>query len=252
MCYIALLKAAAIGVVGIGVGMKFRDKIKSGIRQSVRLIRETKNAYQEGEKSVDSRANAKQKDLPMKPDATDTSRVPSTSCRSDSYAEDLSRLKGDIAVLERENGELKRECESLRLKLEEAQGKVEVSFPRLVKRLYLLSESPEIKAILEENGLSLYADFSGFGDGFMRIRNESVAEATLVRPALVRGDDLIEPGIVHVPINEAGAEPPRSLRNQVESSEIVSAVSVAVDEDAKLVSETEHKENFHDDFVVSR
>lgn len=250
MCFITLLKAVAIGGAGMGVGMAFGDKIKSGIRRGVRLIRETKNAYHEGEMSVDLGANAKRIDLPIK-DATEA--------RHTSYPipddEEISRMKEGLALLERENGVLKRECESLRLKLEEAQGKIEVLFPKLVKRLYLMFERPEIKAVLEENGLSLYTDFSNFSDGFMRIKNESVTRATLVRPALVRGDDLIEPGIVHVPINEAGAEPPivaqsgLDATNKVGDPEEVSRGSREVRKEAKTDGATNDM-NFHDDFVV--
>jgi len=163
---------------------------------------------------------------------------------------EIFKLKDRVVALERENGILKRENEVLRVKLDETQCKIEVSFPKLVKRLYLMSSNPEIKAILEENGLSFYTNFADFQDGFMRIRNESVTEAVLVRAALVRNNDLVEPGIVHVPMSEAGAAPPRSPCNQGVPTENASVESLAACEGAKPEPEIDDKENFRDDFVV--
>jgi len=197
------------------------------------------------EMPVDSDCVTKKSDINAR-----RSKQSSAASVVDAEDTEIFKLKDRVVALERENGILKRENEVLRVKLDETQCKIEVSFPKLVKRLYLMSSNPEIKAILEENGLSFYTNFADFQDGFMRIRNESVTEAVLVRAALVRNNDLVEPGIVHVPMSEAGAAPPRSPCNQGVPTENASVESLAACEGAKPEPEIDDKENFRDDFVV--
>lgn len=209
MCVVTLIKAVAVGIAGIGVGMAWKEDIERSVKAIGTFLHKTKKAYRDGEaegysisspESCDGGLNVKT----VNPDNEDEN----------------SELKGRLVAAERECGALKRECESLRLKLDEAKGRIEVSFPKLVKRLYLMSDQSDIKDILEENGLSLCTDFRSFTDGFMRIKNESVLDITLVRPALVRGDDLVMAGIVHVPMNEDGAEPPKKELGKTESTTV--------------------------------
>ena len=174
MCYITLIKAATVCITGIGVGMAFKNQItnlgKSAVNGLQNLCRKTQKAYHEGERSVNLGGDVREEDLPHESD--ETRRASVKTIRSDND-EQISRLKEKLAVVERENGVLKRECESMRLKLE---VKIEEQFSKLIKRLHRISEQPEIKAILEEAGLSLYTDFHSFSDGFMRIKDESVKE----------------------------------------------------------------------------
>jgi len=134
-----------------------------------------------------------------------------TGCKTESQAvkDEIVQLKDRIVELERERSVLTGECSRLQGEIQE-RGRLEVAFPKLVKRLHRLSDIPEIQKILAENGLTLDSDFAGFSDGFMRVRNAHATQATLARPALVHGDDLVEPGIVFVPLGEPGAEPPKS------------------------------------------
>lgn len=186
--------------------MALKDKITNGARRLGRFWHKAASAYQEGEAAADLEH--------------ETRRVPHIESEARAFSEVGSHpvereiterldLKGCIADAEREIARLKRECENLRLKLEDSKGKLEVSFPGLVKRLCRMLDNPEIRDILKENGLSLCSDFEKFTDGFMRVKNESIVCATLMRPALVRGEYLVEPGIVHVPMCEDGAEPPK-------------------------------------------
>lgn len=230
MTFLGLIKVAVAVAGGMVVGVMMKQR---GMRR-------------DKEMPVDSGCVTKQSDINAR-----RSKQSSAASVVDAEDTEIFKLKDRVVALERENGILKRENEVLRVKLDETQCKIEVSFPKLVKRLYLMSGNPEIKAILEENGLSFYTNFADFQDGFMRIRNESVTEAVLVRAALVRGDDLVEPGIVYVPMSEAGAAPPISLRDDVESATgIVSVEPISADENTKAASIVEDNENFHDDFVV--
>ena len=227
MTFLGLIKVAVAVAGGMVVGVMMKQR---GMRR-------------DKEMPVDSDCVTKQSDI--------NARRSEQSSVVDAEDTEIFKLKDRVVALERENGILKRENEVLRVKLDETQCKIEVSFPKLVKRLYLMSGNPEIKAILEENGLSFYTNFADFQDGFMRIRNESATEAVLVRAALVRGDDLVEPGIVHVPMSEAGAALPISLRDDVESATgIVSVEPISAHENTKAASIVEDNENFHDDFVV--
>ena len=222
--------------------MVLKDRVANGVKRGMDFFKEIKDGFYEGEMSADS-------DCVTKRPGINAERSEQSSV-VDAEDMEIFKLKDRVVALERENGRLKRDNEVLRVKLDEVQGKIEVSFPKLVKRLYCMSCNPEIKAILEENGLSFYTNFADFPDGFMRIKNGTVTEAVLVRAALVRGDDLGEPGIVHVPMIEAGAAAPKSALNQVEATEIASAESLGVNECAMPEFEKERKENFHDDFVV--
>ena len=241
MTFLGLIKVIVAFVGGIGVGMALKDRVANGVKRGMDFFKEIKDGFYEGEMSADS-------DCVTKRPGVNAGRSEQSSV-VDAKDTKSSKLEERVVALERENGSLKRKNEALVVNLAETH-KIEVSFPKLVKRLYLMSGNPEIKAILEENGLSFYTNFADFQDGFMRIRNESVTEAVLVRAALVRGDDLVEPGIVHVPMSEAGAAAPKSALNQVEATEIASAESLGVNECAMPEFEKERKENFHDDFVV--
>ena len=168
--------------------------------------------FDEGEREAlgpEAAGASSQADRPE--DSSSKARTEPTGCKTESQADkdEIVRLKDRIVVLERERSVLTGECSRLQSELHE-RDRLEVAFPKLVKRLHRLSNMPEIQKILAENGLTLDSDFAGFSDGFMRVRNEDVTQATLERPALVRGDDLVEPGIVLVPLGEPGAEPPKS------------------------------------------
>lgn len=245
MTFLGLIKVIVAFVGGIGVGMALKDRVANGVKRGMDFFKEIKDGFYEGEMSADSDCVTK------RPGINDgRSEQVSEASVVDAKDTEIFKLKDRVVALERENGRLKRDNEVLRVKLDEVQGKIEVSFPKLVKRLYCMSCNPEIKAILEENGLSFYTNFADFPDGFMRIKNGTVTEAVLVRAALVRGDDLVEPGIVHVPMSEAGAAAPKSSCNQGVPTENASVESLAACEGAKPEPEIDDKENFCDDFVV--
>lgn len=242
MTFLGLIKVIVAFVGGIGVGMALKDRVANGVKRGMDFFKEIKDGFYEGEMSADS-------DCVTKRPGINAGRSEQSSV-VDAEDTEIFKLKARVVALERENGILKRDNEDFRGRLDEGQSKIEVSFPKLVKRLYLMSDNPDLKAILEENGLSFYTNFADFPDGFMRIKNGTVTEAVLVRAALVRGDDLVEPGIVHVPMSEAGAAAPKSPCNQGVPTENASVESLAACEGAKPEPEIDDKENFRDDFVV--
>ena len=173
-----------------------------------------KKPYKEGEKESssqgpDAAGPSPQADQPEASSSKPRTEPSGDKAESQTLEDEIARLKDRIVELERERSVLMGECSCLQGEIRERE-RLEVAFPKLVKRLHRLSDMPEIQKILAENGLTLDSDFASFSDGFMRVRNEGVTQATLERPALVRADDLVEPGIVLVPLGEPGAEPPKS------------------------------------------
>ena len=176
------------------------------------LVQVCKKNYHEGEREAQGAEAAGASPQANQPEAS-SSKAPAepTGGEAESQAakEEIVRLNNRIVELERERSVLTGECSRLQGEIQERE-RLEVAFSKLVKRLHRLCDMPEIQKIFAENGLTLDSDFANFADGFMRVRNEGVTQATLERPALVRGDDLIEPGIVLVPLGEPGTEPPKS------------------------------------------
>ena len=205
------------------------DLLKGVVQGASNFWNDCKKKFHEGEKESSSQGEAAaQADQPEA--SSSKARTESTAGKAETSSskartepsgdkaesqapeDEVARLKDRIVELERERSVLTGECSRLQDEIHE-RDRLEVAFPKLVKRLHRLSNMPEIEKILAENGLTLDSDFAGFSDGFMRVRNEDVTQATLERPALVRGDDLVEPGIVLVPLGEPGAEPPKAEDN---------------------------------------
>ena len=191
------------------------ELLSNGMKRVSNLGRDCKKGYQEGVREARGPEAAGASPPADRPEDS-SSKAPTEpsggETGSQAVKDEIVRLKDRIVELERERSVLTGECSRLQDEIHE-RDRLEVAFPKLVKRLHRLSNMPEIQKILAENGLTLDSDFAGFSDGFMRVRNEDVTQATLERPALVRGDDLVEPGIVLVPLGEPGAEPPKSEDN---------------------------------------
>jgi len=196
--------------------LKSGMKVLSSMTQLVSdKVKDCKKEYDEGvreSQGPEAAGTSPQADQPETSSSKARTEPSGDKAESQAPEDEVARLKDRIVELERERSVLTGECSRLQDEIHE-RDRLEVAFPKLVKRLHRLSNMPEIQKILAENGLTLDSDFAGFSDGFMRVRNEDVTQATLERPALVRGDDLVEPGIVLVPLGEPGAEPPKSEDN---------------------------------------
>lgn len=127
----------------------------------------------------------------------------------------IQHADSQMAMLRSQNQQLKIDRETFEHKLEEAR-RIEISFPTLIKLIQdQLSKNTDdkerIMAFLAQQGLHATFEFKDVPEGFIMVKNEEASTPYAYSPAIIRGDDVVLTGIVHVPLTFAGAEPPKPI-----------------------------------------